>query len=739
MKYCMGCMMEMEEHLQVCPHCGYDERNAVQESYYLTPGTVIGGKYIVGKALKYGGYTVKYIGLDAEHDRRVMIGEYLPSDFSTRSQGESMVTIYSGDALDQFQQGLVTFLNEGNRIQQLGDMPGIARVYDCVAENDTGYVISEYLEGRTLKEVLDAGKVFQPKEAASLICSILKGLSRLHPQDIIHCDIAPETIMLTTDRKVKLLDFGATRYVTTANSKSLAIILKQGYAPEEQYRSQGQRGPWTDVYALGAVMYRMITGKVPTESVERALEDDLQEPSKLGIAMHPSMENALMNALNVYQKDRTPSAEAFYRELTSKSTQRVKVKQRKRETGKLPVWAKGLVAVAACGLIAGGAVLVHQGMENQEKRVASQKEEKFFQNINKPYGEFKKQWEEKYHFNLDHVKKEYCYDSAVTKDEVKEFEDYTGGKLTEGVSLPQSEPKSKPELETGKYIAKIVIASKKTVTFQDEWLTNCIDYTKGEEQNYDSRDYPRDSEYKLGSSEIAFGMIEEVTYNGETYSAKEMREKKPLDNKPLDIRDLKVTVGNGAYYSWPKDSKRKESDYIGQLVENVQFNYKKGDGKGAGDATKSLNESLYTKCYLSFRNQDEEGTIRGVRLDCLKKGDKYSQKENPKKLFNVVGKKLTLGKFTVSELRKVCTQCTITLSIPNGVADNAIVTEVDPLLCKYGKPLQIKKTISPATPTPRITPAPTNNSSATQPPAPRVQPKKPQKKPKNDHNTSNDM
>lgn len=728
MKYCMGCMMEMEEHLQVCPHCGYDEGNAVQESYYLTPGTVIGGKYIVGKALKYGGYTVKYIGLDAEHDRRVMIGEYLPSDFSTRSQGESMVTIYSGDALDQFQQGLVTFLNEGNRIQQLGDMPGIARVYDCIAENDTGYVISEYLEGRTLKEVLDAGKVFQPKEAASLICSILKGLSRLHPQDIIHCDIAPETIMLTTDRKVKLLDFGATRYVTTANSKSLAIILKQGYAPEEQYRSQGQRGPWTDVYALGAVMYRMITGKVPTESVERALEDDLQEPSKLGIAMHPSMENALMNALNVYQKDRTPSAEAFYRELTSKNTQRVKVKQRKRETGKLPVWAKGLVAIAACGLIAGGAVLVHQGMENQEKKMTSQKEDKFFQNINKPYDEFKKQWEEKYHYDINDVEKEYCYDSTVGNEEkVMEFTDLTQGeKLTEGGTFTKKEDLKRKKGE--KYIAKVVIASKKRVTFQDKWLTNCIDYKKGEKQYYDSEDYPRDSEYKLGSSEIVFGMIEEVTYNGETYPAKEMREKKPLDNKPLDIRNLKVTVGNGAYYSWPKDPDRKESDYIGQLVKNVKFNYKRGDGKGAGDVTKSLDKSRYTECYLSFRNQDEEGTIRDVCLDCLKKGDKYSQKENPKKLFNVVGRKLTLGKVTVSELRKVCTQCTITLSIPNGVADNAIVTEVDPPVCKYRNKLRIKNTITPATPTPKITPAPTRKNTATQAPASKkTLPKPPQK------------
>ena len=200
------------------------------------------------------------MGFDAEKNRKVVVKEYLPSDFSTRSEGEKQVTIYSGDAQEQFEQGLTNFLNEANRIQHLGEPDGIACIYDCIAENDTGYVISEYLEGQTLKQILDAGKKFSVIEAKQFIDSILRGLSKVHPLDIIHCDIAPETIMVTNTGDIKLLDFGATRYVTTANSKSLAIILKQGYAPEEQYRSRGERGPWTDVYAVAAVMYRMITG-----------------------------------------------------------------------------------------------------------------------------------------------------------------------------------------------------------------------------------------------------------------------------------------------------------------------------------------------------------------------------------------------------------------------------------------------------------------------------------------------
>lgn len=360
MKLCMGCMNQMEDHITKCPYCGFNESMLRQESYYLDPGTVIGGKYIVGRVLSYGGHTVSYLGMDAEFDRKVIVKEYLPSDFSTRSEGEKDVTIYSGDGQVQFEQGLTNFLNEMNHIQHLKDTPGIARVYDCLAENETGYTVTEYVEGKTLKEILESGKKYGAEETVKFIRKILKGLSKVHKEDVVHCDISPETIMVTASGDIKLMDFGATRYVTTANSKSLSIILKRGYAPEEQYRSKGKRGPWTDVYAVGAVMYRMITGTVPQESVERTLSDDLKEPSKMGISIPKNIENALMNALNVYQEERTPSAEMFLKELANDNVKRRKVKHRKNKTGKFPLWAKAMVAALACVVTAGGVYVIHR-------------------------------------------------------------------------------------------------------------------------------------------------------------------------------------------------------------------------------------------------------------------------------------------------------------------------------------------------------------------------------------------
>ncbi len=713
MKLCMGCMEQMEDQLTICPHCGYDETSAVQEAYYLIPGTVIGGKYIVGKALKYGGYTVKYIGMDAENNRKVMIAEYLPNEFSTRSEGEEQVTIYSGDAMEQFGQGLITFLNEGNRICQLGSVSGIASVYDCVAQNDTGYIISEYLEGHTLQEVLDEGVTYQPNEAVQLICTILRGLEQVHPMNIIHCDIAPETIMLTKDGQVKLLDFGATRYVTTANSKSLAIILKQGYAPEEQYRSQGQRGPWTDVYALGAVLYRLLTGKVPEESVERALDDELQEPSKLGVSLPISVENALMNALNVYQKDRTSSASVFLKELTGNDTKRIKVKQHKRETGKLPIWAKGLVAVVICAVVAGGIVIVQQSRKDNKSKVVTQKETKFSTGVNGSFAAFEKQWKS-YGFNMDHVQKEYCYDASVTEDMVKEFEDLTNGSLTEGAQVPDSEPKTE-----NKMIAKIVIASKDKVTFQQDWVENC--YQTKADTTYDKKGYPNVPE-DAGDASKAYGTIKTVLYDGKEYGEKSL-EKLP---NPLNINGLRVKIYTGSYYSLPADKSKKEAWYLGQNVKNLRFYYGTKDYKGKKQV---LSTAYYKQDYISFTKA--EGTITEVASESLKAGKKYSGKRESGVLFHVVGKKLALGNITVAQLEKECRDYGIHLK-KNGHGNDEIISKVDANTCQTGKTLVVLQAAPKVVVTPA--PAPTKADST---PIPRTDNKRSMPKRNNTTNNNN--
>lgn len=646
MKLCMGCMEEIEDNVTTCPYCGYDETTLQQEAYYLKPGTVIGGKYILGRVIKYTGYVIKYMGMDAENNRKITITEYLPSDYSSRSAGENRVTIYSGDALTQFDQGLLTFLNEGNKIQQLGAVRGIAQIYDCIADNDTGYYISEYQRGFTLQEVLDKGKVFTPMEAKAVITELLLGLQQIHLQGIIHCDIAPENIFITNDGVPKLLDFGSAKYITTSNSKSLAIILKQGYAPEEQYRSQGERDASTDVYALAAVMYRMITGKIPMESIDRTLEDRLEEPSKIVPEIPKSMENALMNALNVYQKERTASAEEFYKELNSSETKRIKVKQKKRENGRMPLWIKSLVAVVVCAIFAGSAILYHSYQKEQELKLAGKVDEKFSTGLNKSYAAFLKNWE-KYGFSENSVEVEYRYDNSVTEDTVKEFEDHTEtGCLVDGTAIKTI--KKDEKVKEDAVFAKVIVASADKYTFLSEWGSNAPAVAEeNTEVTYEQKRF-------FGSIVLTedatkpFGVVKSISVDGKKISPENITE-------PLYVRDcdnnkkneVAISIYVGSYYVMGANREHKTSYYQGRRVSDVLFKY---GNKGTGWTSKKLDSSKYDNNYISF--EKNTGTIVDVLSKDLAAGNKYDGSKNiGEKLFDTVAVRMNYGECTVSDLR----------------------------------------------------------------------------------------
>ncbi|MCD7746704.1 MAG: protein kinase, partial [Lachnospiraceae bacterium] len=316
MRLCMGCMKKLEDDVVKCPYCGYEKGTAVEEAYYLIPETNLHNNYLVGKVLGYGGFGITYIGWDLVLNRVVAIKEYFPSDYATRGYGATRVTIYSGDAREQFQHGLDNFIAEARKLASLNRIQGIVSIYDCFLENDTGYIVMEYLNGETVREMLLRRKRLPYEEAKVIVLHVLDGLEEVHREGLVHRDVAPDNIFLTTDGEVKLLDFGAARYAASERSRTLSVILKPGFAPEEQYRSHGNQGPWTDIYGLGATFYRMITGIRPEESIDRMVEDTLQLPSQLGVDIPEKEEAALMKSLAVRHEDRIQSAEEFKRLLT---------------------------------------------------------------------------------------------------------------------------------------------------------------------------------------------------------------------------------------------------------------------------------------------------------------------------------------------------------------------------------------------------------------------------------------
>lgn len=348
---CLGCMEEYNEKYDKCPYCDYVRDTPAVEAYHLTPGTILQGKYIVGRVLGFGGFGVTYIGKDALLEKKVAIKEYLPGDFSTRIPGQTNLTVFADEKGEQFEQGVHKFVDEAKRLAKFQNQEHIVEIYDTFMENQTAYIVMEYLEGETLKEKLEQDGKMEVEAALKIILPLAAALDEVHQAGIIHRDISPDNIFITRDGKIKLLDFGAARSATVGHSKSLSVIVKPGYAPTEQYRSKGEQGPWTDVYALAATLYRMITGEVPIESMERAGKDTLKLPSKLGVKISKGMENAIMNAMQISLKNRTQTMEQFIHELQMESTKRRRFKNKKADIGKWTIPMKLGVGFAGAALL----------------------------------------------------------------------------------------------------------------------------------------------------------------------------------------------------------------------------------------------------------------------------------------------------------------------------------------------------------------------------------------------------
>ena len=362
MKICMGCMGQLQDNQTQCPVCGYTRGTPAKEAYHMVPETIIHGKYILGRVLGYGGFGVTYLGWDARLERKVAIKEYMPSDLSIRMPGETMLTVYHGEAADQFEVGLQRFIEEAQRLAKFNQLEGVVDIYDTFIENNTGYIVMQFLEGITVKEIIKANGALPFDTAQEIVVNVLATLKEVHKEGIIHRDLSPDNIFITTNNEVKLLDFGAARYAAIFHSKSLSVILKPGYAPEEQYRSRGNQGPWSDIYALAATFYRMVTGITPEEAMERAINDTVQPPSKLGVEIPVSTENAIMNAMNVRIEERTKSAQEFIDDLASDDVKRVEPVRRKQDVGKIPAWLKiasvtvGALLITLVGLLAVGSI-----------------------------------------------------------------------------------------------------------------------------------------------------------------------------------------------------------------------------------------------------------------------------------------------------------------------------------------------------------------------------------------------
>lgn len=277
-------------------------------SHLLPAGTELNNKYEIINLIGEGGFGITYLGHNKILDIPVAIKEYYPQGYASRIVSQNLtVTITNNTKNAYFDKWKMKFLAEARILAKFANLPGIVNVYDFFEQNGTAYIIMEYLHGITLKNYVEKNGPMDTSTVFKRLIPVLTSLEKIHKQGLIHRDISPDNLMLMNDGFLKLYDFGAAREYSDATQQNFSVIIKPCFAPEEQYRSKGVQGPWTDVYSICATIYFSITGVVPDDSLQRAFSDELKKPSELGVNISPKIEAALLKGMSVRSADRFDS------------------------------------------------------------------------------------------------------------------------------------------------------------------------------------------------------------------------------------------------------------------------------------------------------------------------------------------------------------------------------------------------------------------------------------------------
>ncbi|HIU36112.1 MAG TPA: PASTA domain-containing protein [Candidatus Fimenecus excrementigallinarum] len=325
---CMGCMREIGDAKQ-CPYCGFSA-DTPQFAPYLPLRALVGSRYVVGKMLSSGGDGATYIGWDRERKSTVIIREFLPEQHVVRTSEDPTLRIKVGSEL-LFHDGLADFLELWRKLARLRGMTAMIPVLDIVEDNGTAYAISEYVETISLREFLLKSRTgyLSFEQTRTLLMPVVSTVSKLHALGVYHCGISPNTLRLGRDGKIRLTDFmiPAARVLETGFESELF----SGYAAIEQYSREGSVGAWTDVYAFGAVTYRMLIGSIPQEATERVANDKLMIPPKFAETLPAYAVSAIQNAMAIAPDDRTASVDDYREELSGSPKVMVARKEQVKE------------------------------------------------------------------------------------------------------------------------------------------------------------------------------------------------------------------------------------------------------------------------------------------------------------------------------------------------------------------------------------------------------------------------
>ena len=278
----------------------------------LKPGVILKERYKIEEVIGAGGFGITYRAWDPLLQSYVAIKEYYPSGIATRSADSSKVCVPVGQEQREYHRGRIRFLKEAQDVARFQSEPNIVSIYDYLEENDTAYMVMEYLHGCTLKQYIrEHGGRLDTDHILHICLSVSDSLAVVHKAGMFHRDISPENIFICEDLTVKLIDFGAAKQVYLDGEQTMSVVLKPGYAPPEQYAKKDKQGPWTDIYALGATLYFAATGEKPEESFGRVLEDTIKPVCEVNPEIPRAMSQVIMRAMSVKIEDRYQTVEAM--------------------------------------------------------------------------------------------------------------------------------------------------------------------------------------------------------------------------------------------------------------------------------------------------------------------------------------------------------------------------------------------------------------------------------------------
>lgn len=280
MKFCPNCFAD--KYLQMgrysenhqpyiyCSACGFQNR-IQREERALPLGICLHSRYIIGRVLGIGGFGITYLAYDVNRKARFAVKEYFPAEWAIRERNSCKIMPSSQSRQELYFHGRDVFSQEAGFLSQLKTVPHIVTVWDYFMENETAYMVMDFLGGNTLRGYLKLNHLdkMTVTMANQVVRDVGMSLQRVHQSMLLHRDVGPDNIMMTDQQEVVLIDFGATRIYGLNSPNSMSVLVKEGFAPIEQYSRSGRQGPWTDIYALAATYYYLTSGVKPPSAPDR--------------------------------------------------------------------------------------------------------------------------------------------------------------------------------------------------------------------------------------------------------------------------------------------------------------------------------------------------------------------------------------------------------------------------------------------------------------------------------------